>query len=350
VSFQESVRQSRASAQTSVVVATYRRLDRLAACLDGLQAQSTPPNEVIVVVHAADADTAAYAAQRQSAWPVLRCERVAAPGLVNALNCGLEAAHGAIVAFIDDDAVPAPDWLERILDTYRSDGRIAAVGGRDIIHRPDGSLLGSTQSRLGRLLGPPRVGRIQWCGRMLGNHHQGVGEPQDVDILKGVNMSYRRTALEFPFDERLHGTGALPHSEMSICLPLRRRGLRVVYDPRIVVDHYPAPRRLGYERDEVSLDAISVRSHNEALAILDFFGRDRRLLFVIWALLVGTTECPGFAVLCRDLVDRRPRPWLRFAAAQRGRVDAWGTRRLKRRRLEAPRHEDAKFVHATLSR
>jgi hypothetical protein len=46
---------------------------------------------------------------------------------------------------------------------------------------------------------------------LIGNHHLGVGEPREVDVLKGVNMSYRRTAIaDIHFDERMRGTGAQP--------------------------------------------------------------------------------------------------------------------------------------------
>lgn len=50
---------------------------------------------------------------------------------------------------------------------------------------------------------------IQWFGRIIGNHHLGVGLPQKVDFLKGANMSYRAQVLAtLRFDTRLRGAGA----------------------------------------------------------------------------------------------------------------------------------------------
>ena len=43
-------------------------------------------------------------------------------------NAGLAEASGDIVAFLDDDAVPEPTWLERLIAPF-ADARVGAVGG-----------------------------------------------------------------------------------------------------------------------------------------------------------------------------------------------------------------------------
>ena len=97
-------------------------------------------------------------------------------------------------------------------------------------------------------------------------------------------MSFRRRDVaEHGFDERLRGRGVEVHSELSICLPLRRRGQRLVYDPAIVVHHFPQARGFGDEREEVSREAIHDAAHNEALQLLDYFGPPRRLVFGVWS-------------------------------------------------------------------
>jgi glycosyltransferase involved in cell wall biosynthesis/predicted O-methyltransferase YrrM len=164
---------------------------------------------------------------------------------------------------------------------------------------------------------------------MIANHHIGSGGARDVDVLKGANMSFRKAAVvEQGFDERLLGRGSQVHSELSICLPLRRRGLRVVYDPGIVVLHYPAPRPHGDHRG--SAEQVFSASHNEALQILDYFGPARRIVFLAWGLAIGTTAAPGLAVLARDVLTGRRAAWDRFTAAQRGRAAGWKTRRTPR--------------------
>ena len=320
----------------SVVVTTYRRVERLAACLEGLRLQTRPADEVLVAAHISDDASATEVARRANGWPGLRCVRVERHGLLAALNRGLGAAGGEIVAFVDDDAVPSVDWLERIVTAFERDERIAAVGGRDVIIEDGGPVVAARSRFFSRTGSGPEVGRIQWFGRVIANHHLGAGEARDVDVLKGANMSFWRAAVAaHGFDERLRGYGVEVHSELSICLPLRRRGLRVVYDPGIVVLHYPSPRSLGDQRDGLSRAGVFSAAHNEALQILDYFGPPRRAVFSVWGLVVGTTHAPGFAVLARELAAGRPGAWLRFRAGQRGRAAAWRTHRAPRQ-IPAP--------------
>jgi GT2 family glycosyltransferase len=315
----------------SVVVTTYRRPDSLAACLDGLRVQARPAEDVVVVVHESDSESAGCVTRKAPGWPALRSVTVHDRGGVAAYNRGLDAARGTIVAFVDDDAVPAADWLSRLMATFERDRRIAAAGGRDVIlsggravDRDDGALLG-------RYRREPPVGRIQWFGRQIGNHHIGAGAARDVDVLKGVNMSFRRAEVAaHGFDERLHGRGAQVHLELSICLPLRARGLRLVYDPAIVVYHHPAPRPAGDERTDAGHEAIRDASHNEALQILDHASPARRIVFAAWSFAIGTTCAPGLAILVRQLPAGAPGAWTRFVAAQAGRVAARRTRRVAR--------------------
>jgi hypothetical protein len=160
---------------------------------------------------------------------------------------------------------------------------------------------------------------------MVGNHHIGTGDARDTDVLKGVNMSFRRAEVQHGFDPRLRGVGAQVHSEMSICLPLRRRGLRVVYDPQIVVHHHPAWRPAGDCRADFDDDAITAFTHNETLQLLDFLPSYRKLAFIWWGIGIGTNSSPGAAVLIWQAVRRDPRAWPRFVAAQRGRLMALRT-------------------------
>jgi lipopolysaccharide transport system permease protein len=57
-------------------------------------------------------------------------------GKSRALNMGLAAARGRILALTDDDAIPAPDWLERVLAHFEHQPDTACVGGRVLLHDP----------------------------------------------------------------------------------------------------------------------------------------------------------------------------------------------------------------------
>lgn len=309
----------------SVIVATFKRLEQLSTCLDGLEVQTTRAAEILVITYR-DPESEEYVVGRAHDWPELRLVKPDRPGSVAAYNAGLCAARMPLVAYVDDDAVPAPDWLERIVAVFGQDRRIAAVGGRDIIVEGSGAPLTAPRGRR-----PPSVGAIQWFGRMTANHHLGTGPARDVDVLKGVNMSFRRAAvIPHGFDERLRGPGAIVHAELSICLPLRKQQRRIVYDPAIVVMHYPAPRPAGDRRASLTAEATFNATHNETLQILDYLRPGRHPVFAAWALLVGSTESPGIAVLVRDLLRRKPGARVRYLAAQRGRIAGWAARRAPR--------------------
>lgn len=315
----------------SVIVPTFRRTEFLAKCLAGLMSQRRVPDEVLIAVHVSDMETVAYVEDAAARWPAIIPVGVERHGTVAAQNRALLVARSSIVAFCDDDAVPHEDWTERILSSFAEDPRVAGVGGRDLI-LADGSV-SDVRAPVGwRRHRAPDVGRVNWFGRMVGNHHLPGTRRCETDVLKGVNMAFRRECVVgHGFDERLMGDGAIVHSEPSICLPLRSQGFRIIYDPAILVDHRPALRSRGEQRHDERPHVIAMNSHNEALAILDYMGPAGRMAFMVWGLLLGARSVPGLAQTARDVAVGRPDAWERFLAAQRGRAWAWRTHRSSER-------------------
>jgi len=101
----------------SVVIPTCKRPELLCRCLDAVFAQTLDPRafEVIVVDDGHSDDTLAVVdAFRARPGPTVRFVRPRhGRGPAVARNAGWRAAYGKIIAFTDDDTVPAPDWLER---------------------------------------------------------------------------------------------------------------------------------------------------------------------------------------------------------------------------------------------
>ena len=60
---------------------------------------------------------------------------VVEPGQVAALNRGIEAATGDVIAITDDDAAPRADWVARIAAAFESDPKLGALGGRDWVQK-----------------------------------------------------------------------------------------------------------------------------------------------------------------------------------------------------------------------
>lgn len=304
--------QSRTALQFSVVIPSWRRPAELRRCLTALEARERRASEVLVVVRSEDAETRA-AVEQAPAGLGARPVTVEIPGLVAALEAGWRAAQGDIVAFTDDDALPDPDWLARMAAHFETEPRVGAVGGRD---------------RLSENQDPPvpshDVGRVSWYGRRGGEHHRGAGPPASVDAVKGVNMAYRRAAIEqIGFDPRLRGVGAQRHSELTLCLAVKRAGWDVVYDPAIAVDHREGPRfDERNQRGFADLGELRDAAHNELYAMLRWLPWWRKPIVLLYALLVGTREAPGL-VIAIERLGREPLSRLR--AATSGRLRAVGT-------------------------
>ncbi|BAZ27757.1 family 2 glycosyl transferase [Cylindrospermum sp. NIES-4074] len=285
-----------------------------------LQAQTKPVSQAIAIVRDTDTETWQFLAEFPPHNLPLQIVKVTQPGVVAALNAGLAMAEGDIISITDDDAAPHPDWLEKITAHFSADSCIGGVGGRDWIHH--GNKLEADSRQV--------VGQLQWFGRVIGNHHLGVGAAREVDVLKGVNMSFRREAIsQLRFDERMRGTGAQVHFEMAFTLTLKRAGWKIIYDPSIAVDHYPAQRFDEDQRHNFNEIALINLVHNETLVLLEHLPPIRRAVFLLWAVLVGTRDCLGLVQWLRLFPSQGQIVGKKLLASLRGRWQGWQTWQFK---------------------
>jgi GT2 family glycosyltransferase len=266
----------------SVLIPTWRRPDDLARCLAALEVQTYPPDEVLVVAREDDLETRSALQELSPAAFRLGVVGAPQPGQIAALNAGIDAAQGDLIAFTDDDTSPRHDWLARIESHFQGNPAVGGVGGRDVLRHgpaPDRRLV---------------VGKVRWFRGVAGNHHLGAGGPREVDVLKGANMSYRRDAIQgLRFDERLRGSGAQVHNDMALSLAVRRRGWRLIYDPAVAVDHFPSARFDEDGRLRQSPEALMNAVHNETLVLLEWLPLWRKILTFAYGLAVGTRSAPG---------------------------------------------------------
>ena len=98
----------------SVILPTKDRGPDIDLTLDALLAQDLAAGDYeVLVVDNASSEANARALRR---WcdrhpDALRYVHEPTPGLNRARNAGIAAATGAVIAFLDDDAVPSSDWL-----------------------------------------------------------------------------------------------------------------------------------------------------------------------------------------------------------------------------------------------
>ena len=114
----------------SVVIAAFtaQRWDNLLAAIDSVQHQSLPPRELIVCIdhnrplfediqnHVSGLEHVKVVENR---WP---------RGVSGARNTGVAESAGSVCAFLDDDAVAAPEWLASLVGAY-AEPEVLGVGG-----------------------------------------------------------------------------------------------------------------------------------------------------------------------------------------------------------------------------
>jgi glycosyltransferase involved in cell wall biosynthesis len=228
----------------SVIVCTRDRAESLAETLDSLAAQVLPQSvawEVLVVDNASGDRTGAVAQEFANRHPGrFRYVHEARPGKSFALNAGVEASRGEILAFTDDDVNADPAWLQRLTDRLAS-GDWSGAGGR-VAPAWDGA--------------PPRwlpnQGEYPLAPLALFDLGSEPGELTESPY--GVNMAYRRAVFErhggFRTDlgPRPGSDGPQKNEDTEFGRRLLGAGERFCYEPAAVVYHRVASNRLrkGY--------------------------------------------------------------------------------------------------------
>lgn len=166
-------------ADISVVVCAYTeaRWNEMQAAVESLEAQTLPPREIILVI---DHNPALFERSRQQFGGVTVVENREQRGLSGARNTGLAVAQGEIVAFMDEDAFAAVDWLETLASAY-TDERVMGVGGA-IMPRWAAERPGWFPEEFDWVVGCTYLGM--------------PAQPAPVRNLIGCNMSFRREVGE----------------------------------------------------------------------------------------------------------------------------------------------------------
>lgn len=220
--------------EISVVVCTRSRAPLLAATLASLGRQTLAADryEVLVVDNGSSDDTPEVVRRAAGCGANLRGLSEPRTGLSRARNTGVAAAAGAVVAFVDDDALVSEEWLARIAASFAA-STTGAVTGRvePLWEAPRPPWLSDA------LL--PYLSIVDW-GAVAGALAPGRW-------LCGTNMAFRREDLlavgGFAEDLGRRGEKLLSMEEVDVQSRLSARGVVLRYEPAMVVSH-----RVGAER------------------------------------------------------------------------------------------------------
>jgi glycogen(starch) synthase len=211
-----------ATPRVSVVINTCDRGAYLADTLEGLK-QQTYDNFEVIVVNGPSMDNTEEVVLRYN----VRYYR--APYNISvSRNVGVRHAAGDIIAFIDDDAVPEPRWLEDLVVPYE-DPAVGAAGG--LVYNHDGS---AYQFCYGVI---DKWGYATMNSEKPYDHNEPRADFYNINI--GTNASFRRQPLiEIGgFDEEIE----YYHDESDVCVRMINRGFKVAQLGNAYVHHKMAP-------------------------------------------------------------------------------------------------------------
>ncbi len=194
----------------TIYIPCYNAAGFIERCLQGVFAQTHPVREIIVVDDG-PGDATAHIVSR---YPVTVIRRSGRGGLVSARNLVFKEAAGDLVAGIDADCVPDPDWLKRLIE-HMTDKKIVGVGGKAYelyrITRAD-----------------------QWRAARM-SQHWGDERIVDPKYLYGCNTLYRKdvvTRMGLFNEDYRRG-----FEDVDMSIRLKKAGHTLIYEPRALCYH-----------------------------------------------------------------------------------------------------------------
>ena len=186
-------------------------VDDLSITLEALDKQ-TYPRELIEQIVVIDDEVSQHDVKELSTrYPHVRVVRSPASNYFAAKNSGAAAASGDVIALLDGDCEPAPDWLESLLAPLASG--VAAVGGRT------------------------RYTGGSWAARTFSIPDFAYVLADESGAASGFNINNvafpREVLLKHPFDTRISRNGGC----YFLFHQLRSEGVRILYESRAVVAH-----------------------------------------------------------------------------------------------------------------
>jgi GT2 family glycosyltransferase len=211
-------------------------------CLESICALDYPLDqlEVIVVDNGGAENTSAVAVAFADR---LRLRYLLNPGNQGygfSVNRGIFESTGLRIVLLNDDARPQRDFLARCDRLLEQDPEIGCVGCRVI--------------ESGYIRSGAGIGRVDPTGEIVANFDVDCGEPIEVEHVYGFCYVFTREAVERAglndrtLLARRYSSGN--RIETDHCLAIRKSGLKVVFNPRMVATHLAKPRA---DMSEVSM-------------------------------------------------------------------------------------------------
>jgi glycosyltransferase involved in cell wall biosynthesis len=212
----------------SVIIPVYNGAATIAACLDGLAQQTTPPSqfEVIVVDDGSRDQSVRKIIDWQATHPLLQVRLLQQPngGPASARNAGVVVAQAPILLFTDADCRPGPAWIATMVGALRQPG----VSGVKGVYR--------SQQR-------------EWVAQFVQAEYEDrydrMRRQAQIDFIDTYSAAYWRTLFveHGGFDPRL-----IACEDQEFSFRLVAHGHRLVFTPAAWVEHRHVTSVWAYAR------------------------------------------------------------------------------------------------------
>ena len=218
----------------TVCLCTHNRPAYARDCLAGLRDQTVAWDRfaVLVVDSGSSPAVSAELAEIVAAHPGGRLVVVEKSGVSLARNIGACAAGGDYVAYIDDDAVPAPDWVERIIAAIQEAPCPPAVIGGRILPVWEAPLPSWWPASLRGVLS---IIETEGRGEYRSSDLPASLEPYGANVVMRVPVLLEAGGFGTKVGRR--GDILLSDEEVQLAWRLQDAGHPVRFDSRIVVQH-----------------------------------------------------------------------------------------------------------------
>jgi glucosyl-dolichyl phosphate glucuronosyltransferase len=219
--------------RVSVVIPTYGRGRYLPSVLSALDRQTRLDFEVLVVDNNIRPEHSGIRSERRS-WQLFVIHEPR-NGLQRARNAGVSASRGAFIAFLDDDGVPTPTWMEALIaGMERYDATAGGGSVRLKLLEPSPAWLGKEERAL--------LSELRY-------HDRDIPRLPDDHYIVGANLCIRRKAFEEfgLFDPAFDRTASSLKSsgELEYTRRLQEHGRTVSFIAPACVEHYIDGSRLS---------------------------------------------------------------------------------------------------------
>ncbi len=275
--------------EVSVVICTYDRPLMLEAAIRSCLANATQralDYEIVVADNSVDGHAAGVVGKFKDALVPVRSIAASPPNISIARNAGIHASRAPLVAFVDDDTMVEPGWLDHLVDAIRSSGADVAVGRVDAKFTGAPSAWDTKGAMFSRNFPAPTGTLIPLAGPK---------RPRDFAI--GTSNSLWRAETSFtdpePFDPWF---GAAGGEDTDLFLRLARRGRQVVWCAEAGVWEI-----VPDGRTEFSNQLLRVFSSGQGYAAANIKNADNAIARGGSIMMRGAIQAAGFGLLLAPL-------------------------------------------------